>query len=264
MRGLILAAGRGRRLQGVIGNHPKCLARVGAHALIERQLTALRECGITAITVVAGYGASEVRRVCGSQVDIVHNPRFASTNSLYSFWLARDRLRDGVVVLNADVLFHRQLLVDLMTARYEDALLLGAPADGAQYSDEEMKVCVRASRVVEIAKTIDPLAADGENVGIVKFGRTGAALLVEEADRLIAAGAVRDWFPSALAAFSRRRPLHVVESRGFPWIEIDCPEDYWRACSEVLGAIDALAESRPASAAARTAAFHSRRTAHHV
>jgi hypothetical protein len=38
----------------------------------------------------------------------------------------------------------------------------------------------------------------------------------------------------------------------------------WRACSDVLGAIDALGESRPASAAARAAAFHSRRTAHHV
>ena len=30
MRAVILAAGRGGRLQGVIGNQPKCLARVGA------------------------------------------------------------------------------------------------------------------------------------------------------------------------------------------------------------------------------------------
>ena len=32
-------------------------------------------------------------------------------------------------------------------------------------------------------------------------------------------------------------PLHVVETRGFPWTEIDFPEDYWRACGEVLPAI---------------------------
>ena len=102
------------------------------------------------------------------------------------------------------------------------------------------------------------------HAGIAKCGRTSAALLVEEAVRLIAAGADGEWLPSALAAFSRRRPLHVVESRGFPWIEIDSPEDYWRACSDMVGAIDALGESRLASAAARAAAFHSRRTAHYV
>ena len=43
-----------------------------------------------------------------------------------------------------------------------------------------------------------------------------------------------------LRAFARRRPLHVVETRGFPWIEIDFPEDYWRACAEVMPAINDL------------------------
>jgi len=237
MRGVILAAGRGDRLSDVTGARPKCLARLGAETLIERQLRVLRACGVGPITVVGGYGIDEVRSLCGSRVDLRHNADFASTNSLYSLWLARDVLADGFVVLNCDVLFHPQLLVDLLTAEYEDALLMGARGD-IEYSDEEMKVRVRAGRVTAIAKHIPSSDADGENIGIARFGAAGAAVLVEEIDRLIAQGDVTAWLPAAFSAFSARRPLHVVESRGLPWIEIDSSADYWRACATVLPRID--------------------------
>jgi L-glutamine-phosphate cytidylyltransferase len=243
MRAVILAAGRGGRLRAVVGDRPKCLARVGDCSLIERQLRSLRACGVDSIAAVVGHGADDVVQACGTQVEIVHNVRHASTNSLYSLWLARDLLvgiSDGFVVLNCDVLFHDQLLRDLLTARYEDALLMAARTDAQNYGDEEMKIRMRAGRVVEIAKTIDPAEADGENVGIAKFGGRGAAVLFEEIDALVAAGATRHWLPRAFDAFARRRPLHVVETRGYPWTEIDVPEDYWRACAEVLPAIDAI------------------------
>jgi L-glutamine-phosphate cytidylyltransferase len=262
MRAVILAAGRGGRLRGVTGNHPKCLARVGAVTLLERQVAALRRCGVDAITVVAGYHAADVRRVCRG-VDFAHNARFASTNSMYSLWLVRQAIADGFLVLNADVLFHDQLLIDLLTARYEDALLVAPPPGGERaFTDEEMKVRVRGGRVVEIAKTIDPAEADGENIGIAKFGAAGAAVLIEEMNQLIGAGSHREWLPAGFAAFGRRRPLHVIDNRGFPWIEIDFPEDYWRACTDVLPAIEAAAAPSVALPRQGAASAASGRTSH--
>jgi len=257
MRGVILAAGRGGRLRDVTGAHPKCLARIGVETLLERQLRTLRANGVTTLTVVAGYGLDLVRDICGSRVDICVNAKFATTNSLYSLWLARESLADGFVVLNCDVLFHPQLLADLLTAIYDDALLVAARGDD-QYSDEEMKVRIRAGRVAAIAKTIDWPDADGENIGIAKFGRAGAAVLIEEMERLIAGGARTEWAPAAFDAFCRRRPLYAVESRGFPWIEIDSPEDYWRACASVLPRIDSLGAPplQEATAAAGRALRH--------
>jgi len=237
MRAVILAAGRGGRLRAVVGDRPKCLARIGARTIVERQIQALRGCGLDEIAVVAGYGAADVIRTCGPGIDVVHNTRYASTNSLYSFWLARDLVADGCVVLNGDVVFHPQLLSDLLTARHDDALLVEA-AGASVYSDEEMKVQVRRGCVAGIDKTMASDAADGENLGIAKFGRAGAAVLVEETSRLIEEGGVNEWVPRALAAFAQRRPLHVVGTRGLPWIEIDFPEDYWRACSDVAPSID--------------------------
>lgn len=267
MRAVVLAAGRGARLSDMTGDRPKCLARVGDRTLLDRQIGSLRRCGIHRIAVVTGHQAADVRRACDASVDIVVNARYDSTNSLYSLWLARDLLMDGFLVLNCDVLFHDQLLWDLLTARDEDALLMAAPR-GQRYSDEEMKIRMRAGCVADIAKTLAPEDTDGENVGIAKFGASGAAELVRELSRALAHGGRRDWLPRAFAGFARRRPLHVVETRGFPWIEIDSPEDYWRACSEVLPALDALsADSGRLVAVTRqrfTDSEGSRRPLHHV
>jgi choline kinase len=254
MRGIILTAGRGDRLRPVTGDRPKCLATVGGCTILERQLRALRACGVSRIAVITGYRSEDVRRMSGPATEFVHNPRYAVTNSLYSLWLARDLLGDGFVVLNCDVVFHRQLLADLLTARYEDALLMAFRGRDELYSDEEMKLRVRNGRVIEISKTLPEGDADGESIGIAKFGPAGAALLVEEMDRLIAAGAIKDWAPAAFAAFCRRRPLHVVDHRGLPWIEIDSPNDYWRACTHIAPMLD---DAAPGSGAVvRRAADH--------
>jgi choline kinase len=119
--------------------------------------------------------------------------------------------------------------------RFEDALLVSYGEENTPpLGDEEMKVVVRRGRLVDISKSIDPSEADGENVGIVKFGATGAKLLVEKMDELIAGGGTREWAPSAFRGFAGDRPLFAISTRGYPWIEIDFPEDYRRAVTEVL------------------------------
>ena len=249
MRAVILTAGRGGRLREVTGERPKCLANVGGWTLLERQLQALKSCGITRVAAVTGYRSVDVRRACGPTVDFVHNARFADTNSLYSLWLARELLTDGFVVMNCDVLFHRQMLADLVTSPYEDALLLSPACDDEPYSDEEMKVRVRGGRVVDISKEMPAGDADGENVGIAKFGRDGAAVLVEEMNAIVRSGALQQWLPAAFARFCRRRTLHAIDRRGYPWIEIESPQDYWRACTHVVPALDEPA--RPARRSGR-------------
>ena len=239
MKGIILAAGKGSRLNGTIGDKPKCLLRVGGKTLVERQIDAFRRIGIEDIVMVVGCQAEAVRQTCGQRITYIENTRFTQTNSLYSLWLARPLLYDGFIVMNCDVLFHPQLLADLVSSRHEDALLIAyQDDDGAPMGDEEMKVKVRRGRVVDIAKTLPADEADGENVGIVKFGADGARLLIDLMEQRVAAGGLRDWAPRAFADFARQRPLFTVGTRAFPWTEIDFPEDYERAVRAVLPAIE--------------------------
>jgi choline kinase len=241
LRGIILAAGKGSRLNGTAGDKPKCLLRVGEMTLVERQIETLRSIGIDDIAVVVGCQAEHVRRSCGRGLQFIENTRFAQTNSLYSLWLARPLLLAGFVVLNCDVLLHPQLLADLVTSRHEDALLLSYSDD--PLGDEEMKVKVRRGRVVEMSKTMAAEEADGENVGVVRFGADGAHRLVDLLDARVAAGGLRDWAPRAFDDFARERPLHAIGTRGYPWTEIDFPEDYHRAVNEILPQIEA--DERP-------------------
>lgn len=239
-RAIILAAGKGSRLNGTAGESPKCLVELGGMSLIERQIRALRRTGIDDITIVVGCQADRVRRACGHDLTYIENTRYAQTNSLYSLWMARPLLYEAFVVLNCDVLFHPALLTDLLASRHENALLLGyREASQACYGDEEMKVKVHGGRVVDMSKEMDPAEADGENLGIVKFGARGAAALVDIMNDLIGAGRLRDWAPRAFAGFARQQPLHAIGTRGLPWIEIDFPEDYERAALEILPAIEA-------------------------
>jgi choline kinase len=246
MRGIILAAGKGSRLNGTAKESPKCLVELGGETLVGRQIRLLRRAGIQDITVVAGCQADRVRRVCGQNITYVENVQYAQTNSMYSLWMARPLLYEGFVVLNCDVVFHPTLLDDLLTARHDNALLLAyREANQPAFGDEEMKVKVRCGRVVDMSKTMDPAEADGENLGIVRFGPAGAAALVDIMDRLIAAGGVRDWAPRAFAEFAKSHPLHAIGTRGLPWIEIDFPEDYRRAATEILPQIDADSRRQP-------------------
>jgi choline kinase len=239
MKGVILAAGKGSRLNGTAGDKPKCLVEVGGLTLIERQIEALRAVGIDEIAVVVGCRADLVREQCGRDVTFIENDVFATTNSLYSLWRARRLLTDGFVVMNCDVLFHLRMLDDLVTSRHADALLVAyQEEDQAPFGDEEMKVKVRRGRVVDISKTMAPEDADGENVGIVKFGPDGARHLIDCLERRVAAGGLREWAPRAFRDFAQRRPLHAIGTRGYPWTEIDFPEDYQRAIRDVLPEID--------------------------
>jgi choline kinase len=247
MRGVILAAGKGSRLNGAAGDKPKCLVEAGGLTLIARQIRALVSSGIDDIAVVVGCQADRVRAACGDSVTFVENPRFADTNSLYSLWTARALLLDGFVVLNCDVLFHPALLKGLLATHHDAALLIAYREAGqSPFGEEEMKIKVRAGRVLDISKTMDPAEADGENLGIVKFGPATAPALVSVLDRLVLEGWTRDWAPRAFQEFARTRPLHAIGTDGYPWIEIDFPEDYQRAVREVLPAI----EGREASDAA--------------
>jgi len=239
MKAIILAAGKGTRLNGS-GLKPKCLYEVGGRTLLDRQISALTEARLSEIVMVLGFEAERIRRLCEPGTSFVINSRFAETSSLYSLWLAREHLLDGFVVLNCDVLFHPELLNKLISSSFDNALLVDFA--NRQLGDEEMKVKVSNGLVVDIRKDMDPAEADGENVGMVKFSRDGARRLVDQMDSLISLGLEREWAPRAFREFASRFPLHAISTDNCPWIEIDFPEDYRKAKEEIFPKITAIAD----------------------
>ncbi len=101
---IILAAGKGGRLLPLTKNIPKPLLSVWDERIIERQIRFLKEAKIENITIVVGYLYENFLYLKDkySNIDIVINDLYDSTNNFYSLFLVRDRLKNTWII-EADI-----------------------------------------------------------------------------------------------------------------------------------------------------------------
>lgn len=234
MRAIILAAGTGSRLAEASGGLPKPLVEVGGKTLIEHQLEALADAGIGPVMVVVGYKAEDVKRVVGPRASFVENADPAGTNSLYSFWLAREFIQGPVLVSNCDLLYHPEILDRLLDVN-GTAL---AYDSSFGWGREKMKVGLRDGCVMEMSKSLPYSRAAGENLGLFCLNDVAAKALVAKADEMVKDGKVKSWLPEAVEAAAQEVPIRGVDVAGFPWAEIDFPFDLEAARKRVWPAIE--------------------------
>jgi len=235
-QGLILAAGRGRRLGEKVEEIPKCLLRVGGRTLLDHQLAMLESAGIRDVCVVAGYQKQAVLRACHGRATVIYNERWADTNSLYSLWLARHWVNRNVVVMNCDVLADPVVLTTLLASNSSCFAY-----DSSSGSDEEhMKVELSGNRLVTMSKTLDSARVHGENVGMLHFLADDARRLFAHAETVLESGSKTLWMASAVQQLAEEKPLQAVDVRGRPWIEIDYEEDLDEARRRVWPLIERL------------------------
>lgn len=120
MKAIILAAGRGSRLQGLTDQKPKCLVELDGRPLLEHQLDALRRSEISDIGIVTGY-----RREALEDRGLVefHNPRWDQTNMVSSLACAEGWLLEGPVIVSySDIFYAPSAVISLMESSAELAI----------------------------------------------------------------------------------------------------------------------------------------------
>lgn len=252
IQAVILAAGKGSRLNGLLNGRPKCMLDFGGRPLIELQIECLRAAGVKRIALVVGHGADYVRRALPNRdLTFITNELYAETNSLYSLWLARDWVDSAFLMINSDVLAHPAIFRRLLDC--EGSALAYDSSSGAE--DEHMKIVLRDGCIARISKSLDA-PADGENVGIVRYAAELAPDVFAEAGRLLEREGQRHWAPAVVDAVASRTRFGVIDVADLPWAEIDFPEDYEFARTEVWPRVaaslngnghTALRSSRPTS-----------------
>ncbi len=116
---LLLAAGTGSRLRPLTNNAPKCLTEINGTTILERQVCCLLQHGFKRLVVVVGYLAPCIRKFLDRwsdqlTIDYVESPRYASTNNLYSLWLAREVIREPFLLIESDLIFNASLVVKML------------------------------------------------------------------------------------------------------------------------------------------------------
>jgi choline kinase len=228
MQGLILAAGRGRRLGALAERRPKCLLDVGGQSILSHQLELLAQAGIDSPCVVVGHCADVVERELGRRGCTVFNASYRDTNNLYSFLLARHHLQGPVLVVNGDLLFCEGILRRLLAAG-PDHLVVDSTA---AFRWESTKVELRGQAVARADKHLEPNESQAESIGLLALSRATLEQTIACAERMVAA-ARQAFLPSIFGTGRGQVALRALDIGGLPWIEIDTPDDLKRARNEI-------------------------------
>ena len=126
---IILAAGRGTRLQSFWPDLPKGFVEVAGERLIERSIRLLRENGVRRIVIVAGYKADAYYDVAAGHpdIEIVLNSEFSTNESMASLAYALDVVKEDFLLLESDLFFEPRALEVLQTHALDDVLLTSSP-----------------------------------------------------------------------------------------------------------------------------------------
>ena len=225
MKALILAAGLGSRLAPITNNCPKSLVPVNGKPILMKQIENLRLNGVWDVTIVSGYMADVLDsavRIKYPDINIIESVNYASTNNMYSAFIAKDTMGDeGFLMMNADVFFDASVITELLRFPYPDAIV----TDIGTYLEESMKVIEENSRLVKISKSIRREDALGASIDVYKFSKEGAEAFFNKcADYIENRKELKLWSEVALNDI-----LSLIEFKACPlvgrWFEIDNHDD---------------------------------------
>lgn len=227
---VILAAGRGTRLAGHVGDHPKGFLTLGERPIIEESIDRLVSAGIDDVLIVTGHCAQHYDDLAARRsglVRTVHNPRFADSGSMYSLYCARAEAAGPFLLLESDLVYEPRALAHLLAHPAADALLLSGPT----HAGDEVYVEVRDGNLVNMAKRRDVLGPEvaGELVGISKISAALYRRLCAIAERAFATSLKFDYETDCLVAAGREQPIACPVIPDLIWGEIDDPSHLARA-----------------------------------
>lgn len=179
MRAIILAAGRGSRMEHLTRESPKCLLEFRGKALLDWQIDAIRSAGIHEIAIVTGY-----RRELLLDRGLVefHNERWAETNMVISLSRASSWLRESPCVVSYSDIFYRPTAVESLmrspaaiAITYDPAWLnLWEKRFSNPLDDAETFRLTANSKLAEIGGRPSSIEeVEGQYMGLLRFTPTG-------------------------------------------------------------------------------------------
>ena len=224
---VIVAAGRGTRMEGLTRDTHKCLLPINGRPIIEYSLETLKAHGIRRIYVVTGHFDRQVRQALGQWVfKFVENPFYRTTNNMASLWFAREQMRDDFLYLHSDLLYHPKIMTDFLNHSFSHAII--CMEEKSKFLGEEMKVGREDDRLI-LGKDLPDERCIGEFIGIAAFRKNGFPSFVDVMTEILMSGDHNAYFAQAVAAASLTNIFEIASFTGIPWIEVDTADDLEKA-----------------------------------
>ena len=172
MKVLILAAGRGSRLNNKTRNKPKALVEVDNIKLLDYQLNVLKKFIIKEICIVVGYKSKKIldfiKKKQFFKFTIVSNHKYHKTDSAYSFSLAKKFIfNSDYIHLNCDIIFDNIVLEKILKSSKKNILCCRMDL---QLSEKMDLVVTKKSRIIKFDNKYYP-EAKKKVFGVAKISK---------------------------------------------------------------------------------------------
>ncbi len=231
MKGLILNSGLGKRMGTLTNNIPKCLVPLhGNETVLSRQIRQLVNCGITDIIMTTGPFKGMIEGYLSENfpklnVTYVQNDDFASTNYIYSMYLADSSIREDLVLMHGDIVTEENVLSELLNSSKPNLVIVDK---NAALPDKDFKGRIQNGIVTEIG--LDVFGDDCKFLlPVYKFSREKMQLWMDEIKKFVDEDNLQVYAENAFNLISTNMELDTLELDGRICMEIDNPEDHKRA-----------------------------------
>ena len=216
--------------------------------ILERLVSCLDQQDFKRLVVVTGYFESCIQDFLGTQVggitiDYVYSPLYATTNNIYSLWMASEIIREPFLLVQSDLVFDTSLM---------DGMLLPDRIAIARMQPWMNGTTVTVDRFQEVEAFWTGTAGPSDEVmyktvNIYSFSLSSWHRIKERLDQHISAGRVNDYYETVFAAMvaDGNLSLQTVSFDGKPWYEIDTIEDL--AAAEEIFLTDRYKTAIPAN-----------------
>lgn len=233
MKGVILVAGRGVRLDSHTRHKPKALISILGLTLIERILLTLKVTGIRELIVVTGYLWAMIEKELGTgekygvSIEYAHNPDWEKGNAVSVLVVAKLVGEEFLLVIG-DHLIEREMVEELLKCRGDLNLCVDSEPKNVDI-EEATRVFVEDEKLVEIRKGL-------ERFNTVDTGLFLCAKQIFPALRKCVLEGDEDW-SEFVKCFAEKNRVETVDVPGALWVDIDTVDDVRRAKTVLLDSL---------------------------
>lgn len=241
MKAIILAAGKGTRLNKYTEHSPKGMLELFGKPILQYQIELLRKNNITDISIVKGY---QPEKITFPGVKYYINDLFYKTNMVESLFCAKEELNDDMLIIYGDILFDDSVLLKIFCDHRDITVVVDMDWKNywkARYNkvdfDIESLIIDKNDTIIELGyENPDLSLIDARYVGMIKLTKNGTIIFKSEYEKnhTIFHGKIWKNQRNFENAFMTDFLQHIID-QNYPvgaikinngWLEFDTNEDY--------------------------------------
>ncbi|MFX0082917.1 MAG: NTP transferase domain-containing protein [Candidatus Hodarchaeota archaeon] len=186
MKVIIIAAGPSTRLRPLTEYKPKCLLEIEGKSILERTLDNFKYFGLDDFVIIRGY---QKEKIDLPNITYYDNDDYYNNNILESLFYAEEAMKDGFIFTYSDILYSKNVVKKLLDSPHDFSFIIDTDwrkrYEGRMKhpTDEAELAIVEHGKIKNLSKFYNPDVAYGEFIGLGKFTKKGAEILIRNYNR---------------------------------------------------------------------------------